>query len=305
MKRNPITITTALLLLVIFFVLLFTFQVRQSEVAVVTTFGRVTSYITNAGPNLRLPPPIQVVHKFDQRVQNFTDQPTEGLTRDGFNLITSVYVGWRITEPTNFFPRFAGSANPIMEAEKSLESLLGNAKSAVVGKHPMSDFVSATDNGTNFLAIENEIFAAIQNSVQSNSYGLSVEFLGIKKLQLPESVSQSVFEQMTSERQKLAAKSQAEGDAEADKIRSGAQRRAAEMLAGAEGTATEIKGKAEGEAAKSLAVFQQNPDLANFIFRLNALDGALKERSILIFDQNTPPFDVFRNGGVTTNMFRK
>ena len=38
-------------------------------------------------------------------------------------------------------------------------------------------------------------------------------------------------------------------------------------------------------------------------FRLNALEASLKERSTLIFDQRTPPFDLF--GGVSTNLFRK
>ena len=58
--------------------------------------------------------------------------------------------------------------------------------------------------------------------------------------------------------------------------------------------------RAAAEAAKSLAVFQQNPALANFQFRLDALDSSLKERSILIFDQHTPPFDLFL--GASTNL---
>ena len=66
---------------------------------------------------------------------------------------------------------------------------------------------------------------------------------------------------------------------------------------------TWIKGKSEAEAAKSLKVFQQDPDLANFLFRLNALEGSLKERSILVFDQNMPPFDLLRGG--TTNWLSK
>jgi membrane protease subunit HflC len=107
---------------------------------------------------------------------------------------------------------------------------------------------------------------------------------------------------MTSERAVLISKSQYEGEAEAQKIRSSAERRAAEMRANAEGQATQIRGKGEAEAAKSLAVFQQNPELANFIFRLNALEGALKERSVLIFDRHTPPFDLFY--GVSTNLVK-
>ncbi len=303
MNRKPLTLVVGALLIIVFVLLLFVFQVRKSEVAVVTTFGKPTRPITEPGAHLKWPWPIQTVHRFDQRVQNFEDKLTEGLTRDSFNLLTSVYVGWKITEPTTFFPKFAGSANSIAEAEKVLERLLGNAKSAVVGKHPLSDFVSATDNGTNFLAIENEILTAIQSQVRANNYGLDIEFLGIKKLQLPETVTQSVFERMTSERKVLADKSQFEGEAEAQKIRSDAERKASEMLANAQAQATTIQGIGEATAAQSLSVFQQNPELANFIFRLNALEGSLKERSILVFDQNTPPFDLFR--GVTPKALNK
>jgi membrane protease subunit HflC len=292
MKRNLFTLIVGALLLLIAIALLFTFQVRKSEVAVVTRFGRPDREIKEPGnymPYAKWPWPIEKVYKFDQRVQNFEDKLTEGLTRDSFNLLTSVYVGWRITEPKAFFPKFAGSAEPIAEAERVLERLLGNAKSAVIGNHPLSDFVNASDNGTNFLAIENQILNTIQGMVRAENYGLDVEFLGFKKLQLPETVTQNVFERMQSERKVLADRSQFEGEAEAQKIRSDADRKAAEMLANAEGKATEIRGTAEAEAAKSLAVFQQNPELANFIFQLAALQDSLKERSTLVIDQRTPP----------------
>jgi modulator of FtsH protease HflC len=303
MKRNFLTLTIGFLLLVVVVLLLFVFQLRQSEVAVVTTFGKPTRPLTEPGAYWKWPWPIQRVYKFDQRVQNFEDRLTEGLTRDSFNLLTSVYVGWRITEPTNFFPKFAGADQPIAEAEKGLERLLDKTKAAIVGKHPLSDFVSATDNGTNYLAIESEIFEAVRSELRSLNYGLDLQFLGLKKIQFPESVTQPIFERMQSERKVLADRSQSEGEAEAQKIRSNAERIAAETLANAEGKATEIRGKGEAEAAKSLSVFQQNPELANFIFRLNALEGSLKDRSILVFNQNTPPFDLFR--GISTNLVTK
>ena len=303
MKRNALTLIIGILLLLIFGLLLFVFQVRKSQVAVVTTFGNPTRPITEPGAYLKWPWPIQRVHTFDQRVQNFEDKLTEGLTSDSFNLLTSVYVGWRITEPTAFFPKFAGSSEPVAEAERVLERLVGNAKSAVVGQHPLSDFVSADPNGNKFPAIEREILEATRTLVRANNYGLDLDFVGFKKMQLPESVTQSVFERMTSERKVLADKSQYEGEAEAQKIRSGAKRKAAEMMANADSEATRIRGEGEAEAAKSLTVFASKPELANFIFRLNALENSLKERSILVFDQNTPPFDLFR--GASTNLLNK
>jgi membrane protease subunit HflC len=186
----------------------------------------------------------------------------------------------------------------MQEAERVLERLLGHVKSATISKHTLADFVSPS--GNQFVQIENEILASLRSQVLANNYGIDVAFLGLKKVQLPESVTQSVFERMTSERKVLADKSQSEGEAEAQKIRSGAERTASEMMANAESEATRIRGEGEAEAAKSLAVFNQNPELAVFIFRLNALESSLKERSILVFDQHTPPFDLFR--GVSTNL---
>ncbi len=300
MKRNSLSIIIGILLVFIFTLWLFFFQVRTTEVAVVTKFGRPSKQLTDPGIYFKWPWPVEKVWLLDKRVQNFEDKLTEGITRDNFNLLTSVYVGWKITNPTNFFPVFAVSANPIAEAEKQLERLLGNAKSAVVGGHPLSDFVSANDNGTNFVAIENEMLTVLKAQMQTNNYGLEVQFLGIKKLELPENVTQAVFERMTSERKVLAERLQSEGEAEAAKIRSDAERRAAELLANAGAKATQIKGEGEAAAAKYLEAFGKNPELANFIFRLNALEGALKDRSMLVFDQHTPPFDLFL--GTSTNL---
>lgn len=302
MKRNILAIAVGALLIFIVCLLLFVFQVRKSELVVVTTFGKPTRSVSEPGPHFRFPWPIEKVNRFDQRVQNFEDRFTEGLTADSFILLTSVYVGWQITDANAFFPKFAGSSEPIPEAERVLDRMLGNAKKAVVGKHPLGDFLAPVGEGNKFAVIEKEIQDILESQVETNSFGLRIKFLGIKKLGLPENVTAQVFDRMQSERKVLADKSQAEGDAEAQKIRSEADTKAAQALANADGEATQIRGKGEAEAAKSLTVFQKNPELANFIFRLTALEGTLKDRSTLIFDQRTPPFDLFR--GVSTNLFK-
>jgi membrane protease subunit HflC len=297
MKRNPLTLSVGILLIIIFGLWLFMFQVRTTQVAVVTTFGKPTRDITEPGAYCKWPWPVQKVYWFEKPVQTFQDHFTEDLTEDNINLMTMVYVGWKITEPKNFFPRFGGS---VADAEKVLQGLVHSTKTAVVGKHPLSDFVSASGNGLQFTAIENEILASVQSQVRASSYGIEIEFLGFKKIGLPEPVTQAVFDRMTSERQVLISKSQYEGEAEAQKIRSEADRQAAEMLAAAAGQATQIRGKGEAEAAKYLAAFQQNPKLAVFLFDLKTLEDSLKDRSTLIFDQRTPPFNLF--GGVSTNL---
>jgi membrane protease subunit HflC len=302
MKRNTLTITVGVLLIVIFFLLLFVFQVRQSEVAVVTTFSKPTRSIDKPGPYLKWPWPVEKVYKFDQRVQNFEDDKfDEGLTADSFNLMTMVYVGWRIKDPKAFFLKIRNGS--VSEAENSLKSQVRNAKNAVISGHPLSDLISASETGAKFTEIENEIKQIIQTDLTAKDYGIEIEFLGIKKLGLPESATTDVFNRMQAERQVLISKSQNEGEAEAAKIRSAADRKAAEMLASAEAEATRIRGLGEAEAAKSLATFQQNPELASFLFRLAALETSLKERATFIFDQHMPPFDLL--GGSSTNAIKK
>ena len=296
MKRNTVTVVIGAVLLVIFGLLLFTFQVRVTQVAVVTTFGKPTRPIPDPGLYAKWPWPIQKVYYFDKPVQTFEDKYTEDYTADNNNLMTMVYVGWRISQPAEFFPKFGGS---VENARRVLEEIVRTVKSSVVGNHPLSDFVSANPAGSKFGEIENEMLAGVQSQVRSNSYGIEIEFVGIKKLGFPESVTQSVFDRMTAERQVYISTAENNGKAEAQKIRSEADRRAAEMIAVAQGEATQIRGKGEAEAAKYLYIFQQNPGLASFLFRLRAMEDSLKQNSTLILDQQTPPFDVLR--GSLTN----
>lgn len=294
MKKNLITIVIAAVLVVIFALLLFTFQVRQSEVAVLTTFGKPAANNIDQ-PNLyfKWPWPIQQVYRFDQRVQNFEDKYSENLTADNTMLLTSVYVGWRISDAKEFFPKFAGGS--VEAAQRQLETMLRSAKAAVIGKHNLSDFVNADPKQLKLEAIEDEIKTAVQNQLATQNYGISIDFLGIKKLGLPESVTQTVFDRMKSERQVLISEAQFQGEAEATKIKSAAERQAADVIANANADATRIEGAGVAEAAKTLSVFQQNPELAIFQLQLEALKSSLNQKSTLIFDERTPPFDLFRN----------
>jgi modulator of FtsH protease HflC len=298
MKRNLITLITAAVLIIVFVLLLFTFQVRKSEVAVVTTFGRITGPAREPGLHLKWPWPIQQVYKFDERVQDFQDKFSENLTADSINLLTGVYVGWKISDPSAFLNSFKDGSVPA--AQSQLESMLTSAKSAIVGKHPLADFVNPDPNQLKFDQIQTEIEQMVQSELQTNNYGIQIEFLGIKQLGLPESVTQAVFDRMKSERNILISRAQNEGQAEAIKIKANADRQANETLATARAEATRIQGEGVAEAAQTLHIFQENPELEVFLLRIDALQQSLNQKATLIFDQRTPPFDLFQ--GVLTNM---
>ena len=292
MKRNLITIVTAAVLAVIFALLLFTFQVRQSEVAVITTFGRVTGPPRSPGLHLKWPWPIQQVYKFDERIQNFEDKFEETLTADQINLITSVYVGWRISNAPDFLNSFKDGS--VATAQSQLESLLRSANMTAVSKYRLSDFVNADPKLLKFDEIQSRIEQTVQDELRTNSYGIQIEFLGLKRIELPESVTEAVFTRMKSERNILISQAKNEGQAEAIKIKANADRQANETLANAQAQATRIEGEGVAEAAKTLPIFQQNPDLEVFMLKLKALQQSLNQNSVLMFDQHNAPFDLFQ-----------
>jgi len=293
MKRNPVTLITAVLLLVIFLFMLFSFQVRQTQVAVVTTFGEFSRSITEPGLKARLPWPVQKVYKFDNRIQTYERKFEQTITRDQINLLVSVYAGWRIIDPRKFLERFNGD---IVKAEQTLEPLIRNAKTAVVGQHLFSDLVSTNVNSLKFDQIEEGILKLVKEDAL-NTYGIGIEFLGIKQLGLPESITATIFERMRAERQRLVARYQSEGEREAKIIRVNADSQANDILSAARAEAIRITGEADNKAATFYAEFEKSPQLAVFLFQLRALEASLKERTSLILDQQTPPFNMLSGPG--------
>ena len=303
MKRKALNITVGILLVIIFGLWLFVFQVRRSEIALVTTFGNPARTITNAGPYLKWPWPIQRVYTFDQRIQNFQPQLAETQTADGKLLVATVYVGWQITDPKAFYQGFASRlvSEPekasIASAENILEGVVRSSVATVIGTHQFSDFISTDPAQFKMEAMEGEMLASAEGAVQTNNYGIELRYLGVKKLELPESSTQDVFKQMQSERAILVSKIQRDGDTVAANIRTGATSYAASQVADANAQAKRIQGEADAQVAQYFKVFEQNPELADFIFKLDALKTSLGKNSTLIFDSRTQPFDLL----TTTN----
>jgi membrane protease subunit HflC len=293
MKRNFLTLTVAFILIIICVLLLFVYQVRKSEVAVVTRFGKIDRVKIEPGPGLCWPWPIEKVYKLDQRIQNFEGKFEQFKLPDQNIILLSVYVGYRIDNPTNFFAKFNYGSIP--EAEKTLEDMVRNAKNEVAGQHDFSDFVSTDPHRMKFAEIEDEILQKVQKQVHDNKYGLEINFVQIRKIGLPESVTQNVFTRMTSERQYYISKITAQGAEESSKIRSLADSQAAILLSDAEATSFTIRGQGEAEMMKSLEILQQNPSLATFNLQMDALEPFLK-KSTLVLDQSSSPLQWLQQG---------
>jgi modulator of FtsH protease HflC len=287
MKQKPLTLAVAVVLLVIFGLMLFVYQVRVSEVAVVTLFGKIVHTKPDPGPGLRLPYPIERVYKLDQRIQNFQDNFEQIKLHDQNIILLSVYVGYRISEPDVFFMKFRDGS--ISEAEKVLIEIVRNSKGEVAGRHDFADFISTDTAQMKFAQIEQQILDQVRTRLSALNYGVEVKFLQIQKIGLPESVTQNVFARMTAERQKYIDKITSEGELRATEIKSSADGQAANLLADAEAKSFTIRGEGEAQMMKSLEVLQRNPNLATFNMQIAAMEQLLKKKTTLILDLSTSP----------------
>ena len=292
MSKQPLSMITGGVLLFVFAAILFAFQVRETEVALVTTFGRYSESSTKEKPGLyfRLPWPIQKVHKFDNRIQNFERKFEQTMTSDASMLLITIYIGWKIVDPHLFLQRFDGDEN---KAKQILENLVRDAKNSVVGRHPFSDLISPQKEQLKFDEMESEMLAAIQPKAREN-YGIEVSLVGIKQLGLPESITGKVFERMRAERQRQVKRYQGEGEAKAIEIRAQADLQRQKILEDARAAATVMMGQADAEAAKYYRVFEQFPELAIFLQQVKALKAATGDKTTLILGPDTQPFNLLR-----------
>jgi modulator of FtsH protease HflC len=290
-KYNPLTLVTAGVLAVIFAFMLFAFQVRSTEVAVVTTLGRFSRSINGLeNPDLywRLPWPIQKVYKFDNRIEVYEKKLEQTTTADALNLMVSVYVGWRIADPRVFLEALNGD---VSRAEATLDPLVRNVKNVVISRHPFSDLVSTNAAAVKFDQIEQEILAGVKDQARQ-IYGMQIELLGIKQLQLPESITTAVFNRMKQERQTKIQEFRSQGESRASIIRAEANAETNRTLTMAQAEATRINGAAEKEAAQYYSVFNQEPNLYIFMKSLNVLEAATREKTTLILDPSMAPFNL-------------
>jgi len=288
MKNIAITIFIVLIIAVMGLYLV-SFQVREIESALVTTFGKPTREITEPGWYFKWPAPIQRVYRFDSRMRVFEDDIGETTTKGAVPIIVNTYVVWKIVEPLEFF----NAVGTIKEAENKLLSQLGDTRNKVIGRHYFAEFVNSDRSKIKFEYIEREMLSDLKQAVRAD-YGIEIKALGIKQLKVSEEVSKDIFERMRAERNRKTEATIAEGTAEATRIKDDANSKKKELLAVAEARARAIKGEGDAEAAKYYEMLDADPELAMFLRDVEALKKILERKSTIVFSADADPFKLLR-----------
>ncbi|MBM4028753.1 MAG: protease modulator HflC [Planctomycetes bacterium] len=286
MKNIAIPILVAVIFLVMA-VYLVTFQVRETESAFVTRFGKPVREITDPGLYAKWPTPIEQVHKFDSRMRVLEAELGETTTSGTIPIIVNTYVVWRVAEPL----KFLNAVKTIDNAESKLRNQINDTQNRVIGQHAFGEFVNSDPEKIRFDQIQEAMLADLQGPVLKD-YGIEIKTLGIKQLKVSADVTKQVFERMKAERQRSTDRTISEGEAEAGRIRAEANKKREVLLAAAEARAKRIRGDGDAEAAKYYEMLEEDPQLAIFLRNLEALAVTLKERATVVIPADADPFQL-------------
>ena len=163
------------------------------------------------------------------------------------------------------------------------------------------DNMTVIDENTRVISLSSKIIEQLQKDYDPEQYGIEIQLVKIKKLDLPEENKDAVYNRMITERKNIAAAYKAQGESEAQKIRNTTDRETAVMLSEAEAKADQLEAEGEAEYMRILSDAYNDPDKADYYLFVRQLDAAKKSlengNTTLFLDSDSPLASVFENIG--------
>src|SRR6201996_1792096 len=288
MTRRTVLLITALTGLVLVSLSLYT--VSETQFALITQFGRPVRRVTQAGLHGKWF--FQRALRLDKRLRVYNPAPPEFLTRDKKNLVIENYVAWRIEDPA----RFVQSVGDVPSAEMRLHDIIWSGLSAAIGNADLDSLVSTDQAKLRNTAILDAITASSDRAALQQ-YGLSIEDVRIKRLNLPEQNKQNVFARMRAERGRIAMQYRAEGEEQALAIRAAADRQKEQILSTAYKEAEIIRGKGDAEATRTYGeAYSKNPQFYKLTRTLESYKKILDDKTTIILSSDSELLKILTHG---------
>jgi membrane protease subunit HflC len=237
-----------------------TFIVNQWELALKLRLGEIVDADYEPGLHFMVPV-LNNIKKFDGRIQTLDSRPQRFLTIEKKDVIVDSYAKWRITNPGQFFRSTGGDSG---RTARLLAERINTSLRNEFGKRTIQEVVSKDR-----LELMNELSKAVDRQVAE--LGIEVVDVRVKKIDLPPEVSESVYERMRAERERVARDLRAKGSEAAERIRADADRQRTVILADAYKLSEEVRGEGDADAAETYAnAYSQNRDFYSFYRSLNA-----------------------------------
>lgn len=290
MKRNfgPILIGLAGLLLVLSMSM---FVVDQRQNSIVFRLGEVVAIQKEPGLYFKVPL-LDNVRFFDVRILTIdTAEPERFLTSEKKNVLVDLFVKWRITDVRNYYTSVGGDE---MNAQRRLLQTINDGLRAEFGNRTVHDVVSGE---------RDKIMDLMRKKANEDASKIGVEVLDVrlKRVDLPQEVSGSVYGRMEAERKRVANELRSTGAAESEKIRADADKQKEVILAEAYREAQRIKGEGDAKASANYAkAYEINPEFYAFYRSLEAYRASFKNKNdVLVLEPNSEFFKYLKSGGKT------
>jgi protease FtsH subunit HflC len=274
-----------ILVAVLFFVLSSAlYTVNETQTAIKLRLGEIVSVETVPGLKFKTPFVNNVV-KFDNRIQTL-DAPAERfLTGEKKNVIVDSYVKWRIVDAEQFYKSTGGN---ISRTNNRLAQIVKTGLKSEFSKRTIADVVSGerSEIMSNILQMANK---------DIGEFGIKIIDVRIKRIDLSQEVSNSVYRRMQAERQRVAKEFRSKGAEEAEIIRAAADKERTIILANAYRDSEIIRGEGDAVSASNYAqAYNQNTDFYSFYRSLESYKKSFANQSdILVLNPNTEFFRHF------------
>lgn len=262
------------------------FVVNQWETGVVLRLGEIVKADVKPGLHFKTPF-INNVRKFDSRLQTLDAAPERYLTSEKKNLEVDSFIKWRIKDVELFYTTMNGD-NRL--AGMRLSQIVKDGLRGEFGSRTVKEVISGE---------RVEIAQKIRNSTAkaADAFGIEIEDVRIKRIDLAKDVSESVYRRMEAERHRVAKDLRSKGAESAEKIRADADRQRVVILADAYSEAEILRGKGDAKASEIYAnSYNADPEFYAFYHSINAYQKSFNDKSdIMLVDPSSDFFKYFKN----------
>ena len=286
MKKLAGPLTGILIAIAIFLGLSCIVVTGEDEYKLVRQFGKIDHVEAEAGLSFKVPF-IQTVDTLPKKILIYDLAPSDVITRDKKTMITNSYVLWQISDPVKFAQTLNSS---IGNAESRINTVVYNSIKNTISSWSQEEVISGRDG-----ELTEAVIANIDDTF--DHYGINLNTVETKQLDLPADNKEAVYTRMISERENIAATYTAEGTAEAQKIKNTTDKEVTILISEAEKQAEILKAEGEAEYMKILSEAysdESKTDFYSFVRSLDALKASVTgHNKTVILSEDSPIAQIF------------
>ena len=267
------------------------YTVDQRETGIKFKFREIVS--SNIPPGLHFKIPfINTVKTFSNQILTLDAKPERFLTSEKKYVIVDFFVKWRIAD-TSIFYRSTGGGR-MSEAQRLLEQIMKDGLRNEFSRRSIEQALSE-ERGAIMDGLQDK------SNIVSKQLGIDIVDVRVSRIDFPDSVSDSVFDRMRSERKQVAQEFRSRGKEQAERIKAKADRQSTVIEANAYRDAEKVRGAGDSQAAKVYAsAYQKDAEFYAFSRSLRAYRKSLGQNGdIIVLEPDSEFFNYFKRSDTT------